>query len=117
MIRAWVVPVLGNVTACEPSLGVLPSRVLQLAPPSVESRMATLVQFTPLPVHFSWISQSETTARHTVVGLAKDSSGQAGPEPLQASATSQMPPAGRQTLADGTNESAGQVVLVPEQLS
>lgn len=45
-MRAWVVGVLGMVTDCVPSLGVEATRLLKVAPPSVERLIATLAQLT-----------------------------------------------------------------------
>ena len=42
--RAVVVVILGMVTLCVPSLGVLASSVVKVAPPSVVNRMFTLAQ-------------------------------------------------------------------------
>src|SRR6476661_1784247 len=51
MIRAWLVLMLGAVTVAEPSLAVpASSTVGYVRPPSVESRMFTVAQFTPLAV-------------------------------------------------------------------
>ena len=50
MILQVVLGVFGIVTACVPSFGVAANKVDQVAPPSVESKMSTLAQFTLLAV-------------------------------------------------------------------
>src|SRR5688572_16278554 len=66
------------------------------------------------------LSQLPAAARHTVPAAAKPSAGQAAPDPVHFSATSQVsvpPAAGRHTWVAGANASVGQVPAEPEQVS
>ena len=50
MILLVVPAVFGIVTACVPSFGVAANNVDHVVPPSVEIKISTLAQFTPLAV-------------------------------------------------------------------
>lgn len=80
-------------------------------------------QSASLPVQFApWVAiggvpGAQLAERHEVEAAANRSVGHVVELPLQVSATSQPPAAGRQTVVDPASESAGQLVELPEHVS